>query len=96
MPVFSLANSDRALLKPNTPFAPRGDKFAAMIGRVGTLAVRIHETGSYRYSFLVWNLFLAWVPLIAASSAFALARRGVGAFVVGFLVLWLVFFPNAP
>jgi uncharacterized membrane protein len=69
---------------------------AASVLSIGTLAVRIHETGSYRYTFLLWNLFLAWVPLIAASWAFASARRGVGAFVVGLLVVWLLFFPNAP
>ena len=70
--------------------------FAASVLSVGTLAVRIHETHSYRYTFLLWNLFLAWLPLIAASSAFALARRRVGALVVGLLVVWVLFFPNAP
>lgn len=70
--------------------------FAASVLSVATLAVRIHETGSSRYSFLVWNLFLAWIPLIAASWAFASARRGIGALVVGLLIVWLLFFPNAP
>jgi len=70
--------------------------FGASVLSVATLGVRIHETGSPRYSFLVWNLFLAWIPLVAASSAFATARRGVGAFVVGLLVVLLLFFPNAP
>ena len=69
---------------------------AASLLSVGTLAVRMHETGSHRYTFLIWNLFLAWVPLIAASSAFALARRGVGALVVVLVGVWLLFFPNAP
>ena len=63
---------------------------------IGTLAVRIHETHSIRYLFLVWNLFLAWVPLIAASYAFVLARRRVGAAVGVLAVVWLLFFPNAP
>jgi uncharacterized membrane protein len=69
---------------------------AASVLSAGTLAVRVHETGNHFYTFLLWNLFLAWVPLIAASSAFALARRGVGALVVALVVVWVLFFPNAP
>lgn len=69
---------------------------AASVLSVGTLVWRIHETDSYRYTFLLWNLFLAWLPLIAASSAFALARRGVGALVVVLVGVWVLFFPNAP
>jgi uncharacterized membrane protein len=63
---------------------------------IGTLALRIDKTHDPRYIFLVWNLFLAWVPLIAASYASALARRGVGATVGVLIVVWLLFFPNAP
>ena len=63
---------------------------------IGTLALRVDKTHSLHYSFLVWNLFLAWVPLIAASFAFALARRGIGPAVIVLLVVWLLFFPNAP
>jgi uncharacterized membrane protein len=69
---------------------------AASVISIGTLAAQIHTTHDHRYSFLVWNLFLAWVPLIAASFAFALARRGVGPLVVVLLAIWLLFFPNAP
>ena len=63
---------------------------------IGTLAFRIHETHSLHYIFLLWNLVLAWVPLIAASLAFALARRRVGPAAGVLLVVWLLFFPNAP
>ena len=69
---------------------------AASVLSIGTLAVRIHETHDHRYTFLLWNLFLAWVPLIAASIAFALARRRVGAAAGVLIVVWLLFFPNAP
>jgi len=69
---------------------------AASLLSIVTLVIRINETDSFHYTFLVWNLFLAWVPLIAASYAYVLARRGAGA-VVGILgVVWLLFFPNAP
>jgi uncharacterized membrane protein len=69
---------------------------AASVLSMGTLAIRIHETGSHHYRFLLWNLFLAWVPLIAASAAFALARRGATVMAGMFVVVWLLFFPNAP
>ena len=69
---------------------------AASLLAMGTLAIRIHETGSNHYRFLLWNLFLAWVPLIAASSAFVLARRGATALAGLLGVVWLLFFPNAP
>ncbi len=69
---------------------------AASALSIGTLAVRMHETGSQHYRFLLWNLFLAWVPLIAASVAFVLARRGAVVFAGVFVVVWLLFFPNAP
>lgn len=41
--------------------------------------------------FLVWNLFLAWIPLVA-SIVVARANR-LGAVIAG--VVWLVFLPNA-
>ena len=69
---------------------------AASVLSVGTLLVRTYETRNYHYAFLVWNLFLAWVPLITAYFAFTLARRGIGARVGALLVVWLLFFPNAP
>ncbi len=49
------------------------------------------------FFFLLWNLLLAWLPLF-----FALSLRGVARFRpsyplgVALLLLWLVFFPNAP
>lgn len=69
---------------------------AASVLSVGTLAAQIHATHDRGYAFLVWNLFLAWVPLIAAALAFALARRGVGPLVIVLVLVWLLFFPNAP
>jgi uncharacterized membrane protein len=63
---------------------------------IGTLVFRIHQTHSLHYVFLVWNLFLAWIPLIAASFAFALARQRIGAGAGFLIVVWLLFFPNAP
>jgi len=63
---------------------------------VALVEYRIHHTGNSLYQFLVWNLFLAWVPLGIALAAFHRARRRVDIVVGGLLVLWLLFFPNAP
>ncbi|HRE89249.1 MAG TPA: DUF1361 domain-containing protein, partial [Myxococcota bacterium] len=44
-------------------------------------------------SFLVWNLFLAAIPVVAAFSARHFARR---IWFWPLILLWLVFLPNAP
>jgi uncharacterized membrane protein len=48
--------------------------------------------------FLVWNLFLAWIPLALAWAACRLAARpGDPRYLVLVpAVVWLLFFPNAP
>lgn len=48
---------------------------------------------------LQWNLFLAWLPMLAALVAYNLGKRyGRRAWplILPFLGLWLLFFPNAP
>lgn len=49
------------------------------------------------YAFLIWNLFLAWIPFLFSMAAYELDKRRIG----GLLLLplgaaWLLFFPNAP
>jgi len=63
---------------------------------VATVEYRGHHTGDAMYRFLVWNLFLAWIPFACALGAYVLARRRSGPGVVVLGVLWLLFFPNAP
>jgi uncharacterized membrane protein len=61
------------------------------------VAVRVAETGSLAYANLVWNLFLAWIPLGLALIVYDGARRGMhGAWLLALGGLWLLFFPNAP
>src|SRR5213076_482065 len=51
--------------------------------------------GSQGLDFLVWNLFLAWIPLIAAL-ALDDVRTTPLALNLPLLGFWLAFFPNAP
>jgi uncharacterized membrane protein len=60
------------------------------------LAVRMLVQGDAAYGFLAWNLFLAWVPLLLAVAVVTVWRLRVRVWVAPLLVVWLVFFPNAP
>lgn len=59
---------------------------------------RIVWTRNLNYGFLVWNLFLAWLPLVFALLAHDEYQPGArrnwrfG----GLAAAWLIFFPNAP
>jgi len=49
------------------------------------------------YLFLLWNLFLAWIPYLASLRVGQLQRRSAGWFAQGLgLLIWLAFLPNAP
>lgn len=80
--------------------------FASVAG-VALVIARMGFTQNFRYSFLVWNLFLAWLPLIFAILAreryMAVRREGGGAVpgkqnwqFYAFSSAWLLFLPNAP
>lgn len=58
------------------------------------VAVRWIHTGRPAYFFLLWNLFLAWLPLLAALSLPPLRRAPLLILPIG--VCWLLFLPNAP
>ena len=56
--------------------------------------------GAYgSFFFLIWNLFLAWIPYWFALTLDFLTRikKTPSVYSVGFLlIMWLIFFPNAP
>jgi len=62
------------------------------------VAVRVVWTDNVRYGFLLWNLFLAWLPLLLARGASERGRRGTPRDwrFAGLAAAWLLFFPNAP
>ena len=44
--------------------------------------------------FLIWNIFLAWIPYFISS--FFIKKDMSLKYFAGFFILWLLFFPNAP
>jgi uncharacterized membrane protein len=70
---------------------------AASLFCVALVALRIAESGSTKFSGLVWNLFLAWIPFVLAVVVYDRWRRGrARASLLALGALWLLFFPNAP
>jgi len=57
------------------------------------LNVRLHLAGHHHYIFLLWNLFLAAIPL---GLSLGLGRVNRLVLAMPLLAVWLLFFPNAP
>lgn len=68
----------------------------ACIFSVCLLGIRMERTGSVQFLFLIWNLFLAVVPLVFSVLAWRLSRTRWKGLALLFLLPWLLFFPNAP
>lgn len=66
--------------------------FFAFIGML--LVVRILFSGQLSYLFLVWNIFLAWIPFFISSSFERVSNKSKGLQLFIFCC-WLAFFPNA-
>lgn len=62
---------------------------------IGMLIVRVLRTHSFDRVFLVWNLALAWAPVLFAHLAIVSGRRGRPGTSVAALGAWWIFFPNA-
>jgi uncharacterized membrane protein len=79
----------------------------ASAGCLLMIVLRVAVTGSIRYTFLLWNLFLAWIPYflalfvhrivvggrLDADTPIATWIKPVAVFIV---MGWLFFYPNAP
>jgi uncharacterized membrane protein len=63
---------------------------------VGLVAFRVFYTRSLLHVPLLWNLALAWIPVVLALFVYDRAERNRGRSVVLAVGLWLLFFPNAP
>jgi uncharacterized membrane protein len=88
----SFAISFRDLIRPISALA-----FASLLSCF-LLALRIALVGQFRQLYLVWNLFLAWMPLFFALTAVCLAhtRPQHRWWFLSAAAAWLLFFPNAP
>ncbi len=64
----------------------------------GLLFMRFHLSGNERYLFLVWNLFLAGLPLVASTTLKFLHESGKWRWCAAWplMFFWLAFLPNAP
>jgi uncharacterized membrane protein len=79
-------------------------RFATVLGLVGAslfcvalVLVRVSESGSTKFSGLIWNLALAWIPFLLAVAVYDRWRhRSSRGTLLSLGVLWLLFFPNAP
>ncbi len=61
------------------------------------LTARVLWTHGTAYSFLAWNLFLAWIPFALALALERLVQRRARPLWLGLtFVPWLLFLPNAP
>lgn len=89
------------LLFRRETFMPMIALSIATVVTVGIVCARINVTGNFRYAFLVWNLFLAWLPVlfaVAAREKYRTTPPGarLGLAFLGLSCVWLLFFPNAP
>ena len=63
----------------------------------GLIFFRVKRTGSEYFLFLIWNLFLACIPLFASRLLqVAHTKRIPDVIQLALLAVWLVFLPNAP
>jgi len=70
----------------------------ATIFSVAIWRVRSELSGSGRYAFLIWNLFLAWIPFVISYFTYTLTlkRNWIYVIIPVAAFIWLIFFPNAP
>jgi uncharacterized membrane protein len=73
--------------------------FMASVISVALALFRMGHSGTLHYRNLLWNIILAWIPLIFASVAYisTISRKPILYIVIlGSAFVWFLFFPNAP
>jgi uncharacterized membrane protein len=61
-----------------------------------TLFIRNIAEGNSNLNFLIWNLFLAFLPLLFAWLIYQFAARMNKVLIILCTFVWLLFYPNAP
>lgn len=79
-------------MKPLSSFGRLLTAFLVFIGML--ILFRIAYSGSQRYLFLGWNIFLAWIPYVLSTQFlhYSKKEKWKQLFLFG---SWLLFFPNA-
>ncbi|HYG16562.1 MAG TPA: DUF1361 domain-containing protein [Bacteroidia bacterium] len=69
----------------------------SIIGGFVLLSARIQVTGLFYFRFLIWNMFLAFIPYAVSTllAYYSQTRKSV-LVIVPAMALWMLFFPNAP
>jgi uncharacterized membrane protein len=64
---------------------------------VALIAARVVHSETLTFAFLVWNIFLAWIPFWGALRLYDAHRRGRHTLLLlGIASFWFLFYPNAP
>ena len=66
---------------------------------IAMVAGRTLYSHTHHFQTLVWNLFLAWIPLVLSALIYRIATRRADLtrwILVPATLVWLLFFPNAP
>lgn len=99
------ARSRRESLSPTEPQDPIPTALYGMLGGISLLCVmliiaRMLRMDASTFRFMLWNLFLAWLPLIVSLFAMQAALRTRGGVRLTILAMlgigWLLLYPNAP
>ena len=70
---------------------------ASTSGSLVLLNLDFRLTDQTHYSFMAWNIVLAWIPVLLSLAMLGVVRWGGGsAAVIPLLCAWVLFLPNAP
>lgn len=80
-------------MRPNISTATKSFVILSVLS-IALFGIRLVHTGADWGLGLVWNLFLAWIPLFFALIARRVQERIFPKYIA--MGIWLLFFPNAP
>ena len=94
---FTIDLMNRPLFSHRSFVAFASPAFASMVC-VALVVARWFYAQVLDYRFMIWNLFLAWIPFVMAFMASRLhhTRNRWGFLIAGCALIWLLFLPNAP